>query len=178
MNGEQPPKKDRTWLVACGIGCGAMIVLAGLVAAGGYLAVSRVMAEGSKEAGAMLREEHAKAEAAGRFSDEEAAVFDELVALIQPEGSSYAVTSMALAMMMLVLEEEGEQSEGALAIAKELRDLLRTKPNAGMIDVVLFMPEFPEFAEEFQKAMEGSSAPSRVPPGPHATEQPDAAKGE
>ena len=160
MNGEQPPRKDRTWLVACGIGCGALIVLGGLLAIGGYFAVRKGLAQASKQLGRVFAEEYAAAKADGKFSEEEEeAVFGELVTLTQREGPAFMMIPVAMVMMTACTEGDEQQREQCLVIAAELRDLLRSKPNAGVVDLTEVMAKHPQFAEQFQEAMEKAGAP-------------------
>jgi len=159
MNGEQPPKKDRTWLVACGIGCGALIVLGGLMAIGGYFVARKGLAQASKQLGRVFADEYAAAKADGKFSEEQEAVFGELVTLTQREGTAFMMLPMAMVTMTACTEGDEEQREQCLVIAAELRDLLRSKPNAGVMDLTEVMAKHPQFAEEFQEAMEKAGAP-------------------
>ena len=159
MNGEQQPKKDRTWMVACGIGCGALIVLGGLLAIGGYFVARKGLAQASKGLGRVFAEEYAGAKADGKFSEEEEAVFGELATLTQREGTAFMVIPMAMVTMTACTEGDEEQREQCLVVASELRDLLRSKPNAGVMDLTEVMAKHPELAGEFQKAMEKAGAP-------------------
>jgi len=159
MNGERQPKKDRTWLVACGIGCGALIVLGGLVAIGAFFVARKGLAQASKELGRVFADEYATAKAGGKFSEEEEAVFGELVALTQREGTAFMMLPMAMAAMTACTEGDEEQRGQCLVVAAELRDLLRAKPNAGVMDLTEVMAEHPQFAREFQEAMEKAGAP-------------------
>ena len=138
------------WLIGCGLGCGA-ILLIGIIAVVGIGVLMRVGLEGAKtELAEDLNREYAKMKEEERVPLEHQPLFDEIVAIGAGEESSFMAAVAAMSVVSATLED-GEVSEGEAETAQAILDLLRENPDFGFMDIQRILEEHPELKKLFEE---------------------------
>ena len=152
----QEQKKGFNWLLGCGLGCGALFIIAvlgvvavALLARKGYKVAMEQM---SNELAVELQAHYDDLKEKDKVPEQHKALFDELVGLGNHENSTPWTKIICLSVMMFSLED-GELTEKELELTEETRDRLEAKPAIGLFDVMEFFeahPELQEYADEYQ----------------------------
>ncbi|NIA13860.1 MAG: hypothetical protein GWP08_07255 [Nitrospiraceae bacterium] len=147
-------KSGHPWLWGCGIGCGVLIIVAGLVVAGGVVFVGRQFDKARVEAMKEIETNLAEARAAETLSAEEDDVYTELLELVKREEATFLTAMAAMMFLGIGLEAEDEEAAEALEAAKELVALLREHPDAGMTQLGELMARHPGIDQDFKTIVE------------------------
>jgi len=155
----QPPSMPNRdggsrWLLACGVGCGALLLIAvlGIVASVvAFRSGMEQMAEGLKTE---VADEYARLQEGEKIPPEHADVFERIYNVTQRDDASFMTTTMGFFVIMAYLED-GEVTETEAESAAILAEQLEAHPDMGFIGFAEFVEEHPEFQGAFQDAQNG-----------------------
>ena len=152
----EPPQRRgvNPWLLGCGVGCGALVLVAVVAVAILYFLVwPRFMSEVGDIARQEVQRQYDRFKDDGRVPGEHEALYDELVEIGASEEASGSAAVAVLTVMMATLED-GEVSEDELAMLTSIRDILVEDPSIGFLEMLQIMAEHPELENQFQEQFE------------------------
>ncbi len=147
------PNRDggSRWLLACGVGCGALLLIVVL----GIIATTAAIRYGMGEATSGMRagfaSEYAQLQEDEKIPVEHAEVFDRIFVVSQRDDASFMTTTMGFLVVIGYLED-GEVTETEAESAVTLADYLEANPDMGIREFGRFVEEHPEFQDAFQDA--------------------------
>ena len=147
-------KSGHPWLWGCGIGCGVLLIVGGLLTVSGVMFVGRQMGEVRVEGLKEIERSLAEARAGESLSAEEDEVYAELLELVKREETSFFTSMAAMMFIGLALEGEEEDTAEGLEAAKDLVELLRKDPGAGMTKLGELMARHPGIDKDFKMVVE------------------------
>jgi hypothetical protein len=155
--------KPFPWL-ACGIGCGIVLLLLVVVAVSVVFAGSRIIRETRGELTEQVLADYEEAKGSGTVSEEEMQVYDELVSLWQRPETGPMMWGASGMLLKVAIDGTPEEKERALEAATELRDMLREDASPGMAKLGEFMNKH-TFDEDFGRVMERMADEEAEPEG-------------
>jgi hypothetical protein len=147
------PNRDggSRWLLACGVGCGALLLIVVLGIVASVTAIRYGMGEAVGEIRSDFANEYEQLQANEKIPEEHAEVFERIYVISQNEDTSFMSTMMGFFVIMAYLDD-GEVSETEAESAAMLADHLEANPDMGIIGFAEFVENHPEFQGAFQDA--------------------------
>jgi len=147
------PNRDggSRWLLACGVGCGALLLIVVLGVVSTVMMFQRGMGQMAVEIRTEYANEYKELQEAERIPPEHAEVFDRIFVAAQQNDASFMVTMMGFLVTIGYLED-GEVTETEAESAGKLADFLQDNPDVGTLEFFEFVGENPEFQRAFQDA--------------------------
>ena len=138
------------WLWGCGIGCGALLVLAIVLAGVMYFVVRTGLDTMGDMASQQLEEHYDTMREQAGIPEEYQATYDELVSIATGEDASPWVRLLALPVVFGTLED-GEVTEEEFEMVQHVVEVFRENPDAGLTDLQRIFEEHPELYESFEQ---------------------------
>lgn len=151
----QPPsisKRDSgtRWLLACGVGCGALVLIAVLGIVAGVFLFRQGMDQVAGEVRAEAVREYQRLQEQEKIPLEHADLFERLYLVTQRDDASVVATCMGFFILIGYLED-GEVSETEAESAAKIADLLEENPSIGFVALIQYVEENPEFEETLRE---------------------------
>ncbi len=141
----RPPMKRSTVVLAgCGLGCGVLVVVGLCLMIGLSLMIPSLL---QPRARTVVEDIYEKAQENKNLTKQQLAVYAELYAVNESPMVSGLVTITSAAIFHDHLRD-GALTDEEIAEATVLRDFLNDHPNAGMIDMMRFYSDHPEFKDK------------------------------
>jgi hypothetical protein len=152
----QPPSMGNRsngsrWVLACGVGCGALSLLAVLGVIAGFTALRYGLDEAAGEIRIELTRIYTEFQEDEKIPAEHSEVFERIYQAGQRDDASFWTTLMAFIVLPSYLED-GEVTESEAEAAATLADFLEANPDVGLMGFGQFVDEHPEFADAFEDA--------------------------
>lgn len=147
------PNRDggSRWLLACGVGCGALLLIAVLGIIAGFSALQYGLGQAATGIRVEMDKEYTRLQEEEKIPAEHAEVVDRIYTAAGNDEASFWTTIMGFVVITSYVDD-GEVSESEAESMAALADFLEANPDAGMMELGRFVEEHPEFESAFQDA--------------------------
>ncbi len=156
------PNRDggSRWLLAVGVGCGALMVLVILGIIAGVTAFRYGMDEMRVEMQSEFAREYQRMQEDEKIPEEYADTYQRISDVVMGEDTSFTAVAMGVGVLVSQLDD-GEVTEAEAAHAETFATFLEENPNVGVMGIARFVEEHPEFNATFEDAqhMQGTHEP-------------------
>jgi hypothetical protein len=147
-----PPRQSgggNRWLLACGVGCGALVLLVVLAMIAGFVTFRTGMSEMATALQEEIVNEYERLQSEEKIPTEHAALFQRLFEVSQVEEASISAVFMSFFVLIGYLDD-GEVTEAEADSATKLVDFLEANPSVGVFALAEFVGQNPEFEQTFR----------------------------
>ncbi len=147
------PNRDggSRWLLAVGVGCGALLLIAVLGIVAGFTALQYGLGQAASGVRVEMEKEYTRLQEEEKIPAEHAEVIDRIYTVAGNDEASFWSTIMGFIVITSYVDD-GEVSESEAESMAALADFLEANPEVGLIGLGRFVEQNPEFESAFEDA--------------------------